>query len=144
MSTICALYMTGVIWMVQLAHYPLMAHIGPESFKDYQRANLPSTTWVVMPIMILEVVSAAGQVMALIKGDFQAPHFTLHLLSVAALIMIWLSTFFLQVPLHQKLLSSKDEVLIQKLVASNWIRTLAWSLRSLIFVFFLYKSIDHS
>lgn len=139
MSTLCSLYMTGVIWMVQLAHYPLMAHIGDESFKGYQTANLPSTTWVVMPTMILEVVSAAGQFFALFKTNFEAPFLALHLVSLGSLILIWLSTFFLQVPLHQKLLDKKDEFLIRKLVNTNWLRTLGWSLRSLIFIFLLFE-----
>lgn len=142
MSTICALYMTGVIWMVQLAHYPLMAHIEPESFKAYQSANLPSTTWVVMPMMMLEVVFAAGQALVLFILNFDAPNLALHLSSIGALIIVWLSTFFLQVPLHQKLLSQKDEKLIRKLVATNWIRTSAWSLRSFILIFLLYKSLN--
>jgi len=127
--------MTGVIWMVQLAHYPLMAHIGPASFKDYQTANLSSTTWVVMPVMVLEFFCAAGQFMALILGDFNSPNITVHLISLAALVVIWLSTFFLQVPLHQKLVSSKDVELIQKLVKTNWLRTLGWSLRSFLFIY---------
>jgi hypothetical protein len=139
MSTICAIYMTGVIWMVQLAHYPLMTHIGTIGFKDYQKANLSSTTWVVMPVMIIEVFCAGGQLMALILEDFNSPYLYAHLISLVALVVIWLSTFFLQVPLHQKLLSDKDVEIIRKLVKTNWLRTLAWSLRSSLFIYLFLK-----
>jgi hypothetical protein len=45
-------------------------------------------------------------------------------------IIIWLSTFALQVPIHNNLKAGKDDKRIQRLVATNWIRTAAWSLKT--------------
>jgi hypothetical protein len=45
---------------------------------------------------------------------------------------IWLSTFALQVPAHEKLILKKDDQQIQKLVKTNWIRTILWSLKLVI------------
>jgi hypothetical protein len=36
----------------------------------------------------------------------------------------------LQVPIHNQLKTAKDAKLIQRLVATNWIRTAAWSLKA--------------
>jgi hypothetical protein len=45
-------------------------------------------------------------------------------------IVVWLSTFLLQVPIHHRLEAGKDDKRIQRLVATNWIRTAAWSLKT--------------
>ena len=34
-------FMTGVIWFVQVVHYPLMARVGAEGFAAYERAPGP-------------------------------------------------------------------------------------------------------
>jgi hypothetical protein len=46
-------------------------------------------------------------------------------------VLIFLNTFFLNVPIHRKLLSRKDIKLIDQLVMSNWPRTLLWTIRSI-------------
>ena len=45
-------------------------------------------------------------------------------------VLIWLSTFTLQVPIHKKLQSGKDKTLIRRLLKTNWIRTVAWSMKA--------------
>jgi hypothetical protein len=49
-----------------------------------------------------------------------------------AVAVVWLSTLILQVPIHKCLQNGKDDVLIRRLVATNWIRTAAWSLKALV------------
>lgn len=39
-------------------------------------------------------------------------------------ILIWLVTFFVQVPLHNALSDGYDESTVQQLIKTNWIRTL--------------------
>ena len=46
------------------------------------------------------------------------------------LAVIWVSTALVQMPLHRRLGRSFDAPTIDRLVASNWIRTVAWSLRA--------------
>jgi len=48
------------------------------------------------------------------------------------LIGIWLSTFSLQVPAHDKLILKKNDLVIDRLVKTNWIRTVLWSLKLLV------------
>ena len=45
------LYMTGLIWFVQVVHYPLMARVGEDGFAEYEKHHQRLTTWVVAPPM---------------------------------------------------------------------------------------------
>jgi hypothetical protein len=53
------------------------------------------------------------------------------IISIFLIIIIWLSTFGLQVPIHKQLQTGKDEACIKRLVTTNWIRTIAWSLKAI-------------
>jgi hypothetical protein len=58
----------------------------------------------------------------------------------AVVALIWLVTFFVQVPLHNQLSDGYDESTVHKLINTNWIRTALWSLKSLsslVILFFL-------
>ncbi len=54
------------------------------------------------------------------------------ILGVALLVGVWLSTALVQVPIHRRLSASgiPDETDLRRLVRTNWIRTVAWSLRA--------------
>lgn len=116
--TACA-FMTGLIWFVQVVHYPLMARVGEDGFAAYARSHQRLTTLVVGPAMLIEAGSAAV-LLATEPG-------VVVIVSSAALGVVWLSTFFVQVPLHTRLLNGRDERVLRRLVSTNWIRTAAWS-----------------
>jgi hypothetical protein len=50
--------------------------------------------------------------------------------SLALLALVWASTIWLQVPRHRSLASAQRTGDIRALVATNWIRTAAWTLRA--------------
>ena len=50
---------------------------------------------------------------------------------------IWLSTAFIQVPLHRRLLEGYDRHTIEQLIHSNWFRTFAWTLRAVLALWLL-------
>lgn len=122
------LYMTGVIWLVQLVHYPLMRYVAPETFREYSLANQSRTTWVVGPGMLVEAVTTAGLV-ALRPGRLVEPCFAGAAILLA---VVWLSTAFWQVPYHSQLLAGYDRERIQRLTRSNWLRTWAWTARAVL------------
>ena len=121
-------YMVGLIWMVQLVHYPLMAHVGTEQFVAYEKQHTFWTTWVVGPPMLLELATLVWLI------RYQQPSVpSWSLWSGAALLaIIWISTQFVQVPCHAKLSQAFDAGTHRWLVNSNWIRTAGWSLRGLL------------
>ena len=126
--------MTGIIWFVQVVHYPLFAKIPPVGFVDYEQAHTVRTGWVVAPIMLVELGTALVLLLAwgpegMIPrpGIFATDPF--YLTGLGCLILIWLSTFFLQVPLHGALCGKAEQRAMLLLVSTNWIRTLFWSVR---------------
>jgi hypothetical protein len=121
-------YMTGLIWFVQIVHYPLFAAVGSEEFSSYEQRHTSLTTWVVAPPMLLEVATAV------LLFWFRPPGVSVWQLWVGIILLaaIWLSTFLLQVPCHETLSNEFDEIVHQRLVSTNWIRTIAWSLRGLL------------
>ena len=50
--------MTGLIWFVQVVHYPLFARVGEEGFHAYEAAHARATSRVVAPLMLGEVGTA--------------------------------------------------------------------------------------
>lgn len=126
------LMMTGLIWFVQIVHYPLMAKVGHEEFVQYEQAHTRSTTWVVGPLMIAELLSS---LYLLAQADRDV--ILLPLLGLIALGGIWASTLLLQIPAHRILEQRFDQKVHARLVQTNWIRTVLWSLRSLIALWML-------
>jgi len=48
------------------------------------------------------------------------------------LVVVWASTFTIQVPLHARLSTGFDENVWRRLVNTNWVRTIAWTGRGVI------------
>ncbi len=120
------LFMTGLIWFVQIVHYPLLARVGREGFVEYEAAHARLTTLVVGPIMLLE---AATGVLVVLAPPAELPSWSVW--SGAGLILvIWTSTAFLQVPQHRMLTAGFDCAAHRRLVSSNWLRTAAWTARA--------------
>jgi hypothetical protein len=108
----------GVIWIVQIVHYPSFAFINKESFKESMMFHQKKISFIVIPLMALEVL-------VLVFDEMTYRNY-LNLLIVG---LIWLCTFFIQVPIHNRLLHGYDEFLIKKLAKMNWIRTCLWTLK---------------
>lgn len=129
--------LTGLIAFVQFAHYPIFSEIDESSFSRYHSAYVRRVTGVVAPLMLLEVVGSIGWVVATWNGDHRA----LSWVGLFLVAVVWLSTHFLQVPTHQKLSErGPDPVLVKRLVQSNALRTVAWTLRSALLLFVATKS----
>ena len=59
-------FMTGLIWFVQIVHYPLFAKVGALAFKEYEHDHQRKTTWVVAPVMLIEAAAASVLVMPVV------------------------------------------------------------------------------
>lgn len=121
-------FMTGLIWFVQVVHYPLFARVGSGEFVAYEDEHVRRTTLIVAPAMLIEAASSLA-LLLIIQGDVQR---LLAWLGAAMLCVIWLSTALLQVPCHRQLSSGFASTTVERLSVSNWIRTLAWTARLII------------
>ena len=117
--------MVGLIWFVQIVHYPLMGRVGKEAFPAYADAHSRRTSFVVGPPMLAE----AATTVLLIPLRPESVTLPQALLGAVLLAVAWLSTYFLQVPCHRALGAGFDASVHRFLVRSNWIRTAAWSAR---------------
>ena len=115
----------GLIWFVQLVHYPLFLHVGPNAFVGYEARHQRRTTFIVLPLMGVEAVTSL--LLVIFPPDANLQWLTWS--GWGLVVLIWLSTFLIQVPLHRKLERGPDSETVGKLVGSNWIRTVCWTLR---------------
>jgi hypothetical protein len=131
-------FMLGVIWFVQVVHYPLFSRVGTPEFSAYSLKHTRLTGLVVGPPMLLEAATAVALVIWTPSGISPSLVWT-GLLLVAG---IWVSTALLQAPRHTTLGRGFDPTVHRFLVASNWLRTVLWSLRGLVVLCILYQAID--
>jgi hypothetical protein len=125
--------MVGVIWMVQLVHYPLFAGVGLGNFIEYQKRHQTLMAFVVGPPMLLEASSSVALAWYPPPGVSPWMVFT----GIGLVILIWISTAAIQVPCHARLVQGFDARVHRRLVRSNWIRTVAWSVRGLLVAWML-------
>ena len=136
LQLLSTLAMFGLIWFVQVVHYPLFLQVGAQNFPVYEAAHANRTTYVVAPLMLVELATAG---LLLLPGLRPPGISAWQALAGAGLVgIIWLSTAFLQVPLHNRLQLGYSADVIGKLVATNWIRTVAWSLRAVLVLRWAY------
>ena len=129
--TFSTVYMMGLIYFVQLVHYPLFAQVGPSQYLDYHQKHMFWTTWVVGPPMILEAVTS-GLLLVLSYNALVGLSQGILIGGALLLMIIWISTALIQVPCHERLINGFDQKVHQRLVISNWIRTVAWSIRAIL------------
>lgn len=127
--------MIGIIWFAQIVHYPLFSKVGRESFTDYQNDNLRRTVFIVIPLQMMELITALLLVWKTPAGILPFQVWT----NLVLIGITWVSTATLQVPSHRKLARLFDPRTQSLLVSSNWIRTVAWSIRGII-VFWMLQT----
>lgn len=127
--------LTGIIWFVQIVHYPLFPLAGGQNYVLYQRKHEQGITRVVVPLMIVESVTAIALIVKFPVGVSRS----LFYLTLALLLINWLSTFLLQVPQHRILEHGFHIGAWQTLSRTNWVRTLTWTLRLIILMLILTR-----
>lgn len=124
--------MAGVIWVIQLVHYPVFDAIergqNDELWRSFGDRHRMSISYVVGPFMLAEGVTGIWLVVSP-PGDAGV---LLPLVAGALMAIAYGTTAFVSVPLHERLTPSYDADAHRKLVSSNWIRTFAWTARGLV------------
>ena len=119
--------MVGIIWVIQLLHYPAFHFIKESDYVEFQHFHMQRISFIVVPVMILELFSAFMLVYYLRYNPL--------ILCLIILLVIWLITFVFFTKLHQSLLDGYDKKIVDKLVKINWSRTILWSLRLIILIY---------
>ena len=119
--------MVGIIWVIQLLHYPTFHFIKQSDYVEFQHFHMQRISFIVVPVMIIEILSGF-----MLVYYFRS---NLFILCLTILLVIWLITFVFFTKLHQSLLGGYDKIIVKKLVQINWSRTVLWSLRLIILIY---------
>ena len=124
--------MTGVIWVIQIVHYPSFHFIEKELYTAFQKFHMNKISIIVIPIMLAELITG---IMLFLDKSSKSPFL---IISIIILVLIWLITGVFFTKAHNELITGYQELVVNQLVAMNWIRTLLWTLRLLLLTCFVY------
>ena len=118
--------MVGVIWVIQLLHYPSFHFIQKSDYSKFQQFHMSRISFIVVPAMIIEFITGIMMLQFGFNSNF------LFISSLIILLTIWGITFIFFTKMHQVLISGYNEIIVNRLISINWSRTLLWSLRLLV------------
>ena len=139
-------YLVGLIWLIQIVHYPMLAQLDPGCARDACKGHATRITPVVGIPMLAEAAAAVTLLWPGVLPLSQGPQLA-SWIGLALLAAIWISTFALQVPLHERLAKQDtaiDVPAVRALVSTNWIRTAFWTLRLPIAAYLLVSIMHRS
>ncbi len=131
-------YLVGLIWMVQIVHYPMMRDIAPTDLPRWARRNVRLTGYAVIPAMLIETATA----ILLLLNDRMSDQRTLLLVGLALTVLLWVSTLGIQWRQHRRLIAGRREPALERLIVTNWLRTAGWSARGIIALVLILRALQ--
>jgi hypothetical protein len=120
---VATLVLVGIIWTIQVVHYPLFAAVGPDGFAAYEAAHSTRITALIAVPWAVQGVSTLALLLAPPAG---VPRWLVWLTAALAAVPV-LVTVTMSVPAHRALAPGFDAAAHRRLVGTNWLRTIAWS-----------------
>jgi hypothetical protein len=114
--------LVGLIWVVHIVIYPLFQRVPAEAFTHWHADYTRRIGWVVGPLMVVELITGA-------MWCFGEPIRWEPWVGAGLILAVWGSTAMIQVPLHAKLSQRWSSPVAHRLLHTNALRTLLWSLR---------------
>ena len=110
-----------LIWAVQLVIYPSFSYYSSANLFNWHKNYTQRVTIIVLPLMFSQLIITIIQLWNI--QDWYT------IISLLVLVILWLLTFLIFVPLHQSIDNKAPiENVCFKLESKNWIRTLLWTL----------------
>lgn len=128
LNLVASWVMVGVIWFVQVVHYPLLSVVPVESAVSVAHEHQRRTALVVMAPMTVQGFTALG----LLYWTPLHTHWQQYWVSGFFIGVALLCTVLLSVPRHQRMVTNPDVKVGRELVNTNWPRTIAWTLSAVI------------
>lgn len=123
-------FLTGLIWVIQLVHYPLFLKVGKSQFREYEKSHRKRISVLAMPAMVVDM-ALSGLLIFTTYYDIYREYI---LLAFVLNLLAFLSTILFFSRLHSHLAKGYNANLISKLVSINMIRTLIWTARTVVLV----------
>ena len=113
--------LNGLIWTIQVVHYPLFALVGPEPWLRYVIERQRRITWIVLPLMSVAVALSV----ALVARNPGVLAWCNAVIAVGQFVV----TGLVYAPLHGELARGFAVDRIHRLVRLNWLRTGGWTVQ---------------
>ena len=120
-----------LIWIVQVIIYPSFRFIDDSNFTIWHRSYCNLIGFFVLPIMVCQLIQVSSACF------FSVGNFIW--LKLIGVLSAWLITFFISAPCHRQLQWGKNLEVIDRLIRTNWWRSILWS-----FVFLISLYLYHS
>ncbi|MFL2630797.1 MAG: hypothetical protein ACJ0OP_03445 [Thermodesulfobacteriota bacterium] len=123
-NLIISAILLGLILTIHFVHYKSFKFIDIERFIEFHRFHTKNISFLVLPLMTSEAVLS-----------ITICYFYFSILSLVNLLLvalIWITTFLLQVPSHNKLSTGKSMPEIKKLISGNIYRVCLWFLKVIV------------
>ena len=124
-------FMLGLILVTQIVSYPLFLKVEVDNFSIFHDDYVSRISFIAVPVMLGELF-----ISTLVYYYFNT---CLGFMILLSIILIFISTFIIQVPLHNKLKLANNRKHIIKLVNTNWIRTFLWFVKSIFSILIIFK-----
>ena len=124
-------FMLGLILVTQIVSYPLFLKVEVDNFSIFHDDYVSRISFIAVPVMLGELF-----ISTLVYFYFNT---FLGFMILLSTILIFISTFIIQVPLHNKLKLANNRKHIIKLVNTNWIRTILWIIKSIFSILIIFK-----
>lgn len=128
------IWLTGLIWYVQIVHYPLYKLVSQEDWLEYEKAHVRRTKWVTFYPMLVEALTGVLTLYMWYSKNMAIEILLLMGINGILALSTWITTFTIQYPLHMQLCQAYNLVYIQRLINSNWLRVFIWTLRSILVI----------
>ena len=130
-NLIISAFMLGLIITTQVVSYPMFHFVNKNNFSTYHNNYVNYVSTIVIPIMVLELGFSILLFLICKSVSFFIPLFIN--------IMILITTYFIQVPIHNILGQKFNKQAINRLIKTNWLRTLLWTVKVFLLVLIILK-----
>ena len=124
-------FMLGLILTTQVVSYPMFHFIDKNNFLTYHNNYVKYISFIVFPMMSFEL-GFSILLFLVCKG-------ILFSILLFINIMILITTYFIQVPIHNRLGKKFNKQEIDNLIETNWIRVLSWTIKVFLSVLIILK-----
>ena len=126
-------FMFGLILTTQIVSYPLFIRVKSYNFSVYHSDYVNRISSIVIPVMISEFF------LAILLSYYSYSHLVLY--NFILFLLILLTTYLFQVPIHNNIKFESNKLIFDKLINTNWIRTIFWFLKSIISFAIIYREL---
>ena len=124
-------FMFGLILTTQIVSYPLFIKVKSYNFSIYHSYYVNRISLIVIPVMLSEFF------VAILLLFYFNSHLVLYNFILCLLILV--TTYLFQIPIHNNIKFESNKLIFDKLINTNWIRTIFWFLKSIISFTIIYR-----